>query len=127
MKKLILSTLVFYVICLVVLLVINGAFIEQQSFGKMMGFVLSSMVYMSFLSVIYFFIVRFFLKKKMSLGFSMILFGFILNLPFLSFAILAVGKAFQRSEAILFSVIYILVGSYFGFLFYKYHMTHGVY
>jgi hypothetical protein len=127
MKKLILATFIFYVICLVLLLVINQFFIEKQSFADIIGFVLSSMVYMAFLSVIYFFTVRFFSKKKIGLGFSVLVFGIILNLPFLSFATLAVGKAFQRSEAILFSLMYILVGSYFGFLFYKYHMAHGVY
>jgi len=127
MKKLILPTLFFYIICLFVLLIINEFFIEKQSFGDILGFVLTSMVYLAFLSVIYFFTALYLDKKKISFGFSVLLFGIVLNLPFVFFAILAVDKAFQRSEAILFSLMYIMIGSYFGFLFHKYQVTHGVY
>lgn len=127
MKKLILPTLFFYIICLVVLLLINRFIIEKQSFADILGFVLTSMVYLAFLSVIYFFTAKYFDKKKFSLASSVLFFGFILNLPFVIFAILVVDKAFQRSEAIMFSLMYILIGSYFGFLYHKYQITHGVY
>ncbi|MGZ8538339.1 MAG: hypothetical protein ACXWV9_08770 [Flavisolibacter sp.] len=127
MKKLILPTLFFYIICLLVLLIVNGFFIEKQSFTDILGFVLTSMVYLSFLSVIYFFTARYFTNKNLTLGFSILLFGFILNLPFVLFSFLAVDKAFQRSESILFSLMYILIGCYFGFLLHKYQITHGVY
>ncbi|MGZ5191978.1 MAG: hypothetical protein ACXWCZ_13295, partial [Flavisolibacter sp.] len=125
MKKLILPTLFFYIICLLVLLIVNGFFIEKQSFTDILGFVLTSMVYLSFLSVIYFFTARYFTNKNLTLGFSILLFGFILNLPFVLFSFLAVDKAFQRSESILFSLMYILIGCYFGFLLHKYQITHG--
>ena len=127
MKRLVLSTLFFYIICLITILIINQFFIEKQSFVDILGFVLTSMVYLAFLSVIYFFTAKYFFNKKISLGFSVVLFGLILNLPFILFAFLAVGKAFQRSEAILFSLMYILIGSYFGILFHKYQINHGVY
>ena len=127
MKKLVLPTLFFYIICLFVLLMVNGFFIEKQSFVDILGFILTSMVYLAFLSVIYFFTAKYFSRKKIGAGFSVLLFGLILNLPFICFAILALGKAFQRSEAILFSLMYILIGSYFGILFHKYQITHGVY
>src|SRR5687768_10167221 len=117
MKKLVVSTLFFYVICLITILIINQFFIEKQSFLDIMGFVLTSMVYLAFLSVIYFFTARYYFKKKISFGFSLLLFGLILNLPFILFAILAVGEAFKRTEAIMFSLMYILIGSYFGILF----------
>jgi|GEM_PF-2087762 len=118
--KLVVFSLLSYFLCLFAVLLINELIIEVQSAEDLIGLGLTSFIYFFVLSLLIYFPVLKSLDKRFGetrRNFYPWICSVVLNIPFFVFAVIVVGKAFQPSEAVLLSGMYIVLGYTFGRLY----------
>ena len=124
MKKTIFYTFLVYLVCLGAIFLINEIILEHQSRKDIEGFMVFSFAYFIvmvgfiYLPVLYFIDKR---SEKIRRHYPLLA-GLILNIPYFLFAIIMSGKAFQPTEAILFCLMFIVIGTTFGKLYGKYNV-----
>ncbi|MFN2439500.1 MAG: hypothetical protein ABR503_09905, partial [Chitinophagaceae bacterium] len=90
------------------------------------GFAVFSFAYLSVLTGLFYFPFLSLIDRKLQDSLRKhypLIAGVVLNIPFFIFAIIMSGKAFQPTEGLLFSLMYLIVGFVFGKLFARYK-TH---
>src|SRR5688572_317341 len=120
MMKLVVISLLSYLFCLVAVLLINELTIEEQSTEDLIGLGLTSFICFLVLSLLIYFPVLKLLDKRYGetrRNFYPWICCVLLNLPFFVFAVIMVEKAFQPSEAVLLSSMYVVLGYTFGRLY----------
>lgn len=126
MKQLLLYTFVTYLACIWTVLLLNEALIERQSRDDIEGFAVFSFGYLIVLTGLFYLPFLNIIDKKYQGSFRKyypLISGVLLNIPFFIFAIVMSGKAFQPTEGLLFSMMYIIVGFAFEKFFIRYK-TH---
>jgi hypothetical protein len=126
MKQLLVYTFLTYLACIGSVLLLNEVLIERQSREDVEGFTLFSLGYLIVLTGFFYFPFLSIIDRKYQGSlrkYYPLISGFLLNVPFFIFAIVMSGKAFQPTEGLLFSMMYIVVGYVFGKLF-SGHKTH---
>jgi hypothetical protein len=122
MKKVFLVTFLTYLICMAAIFVLNEIFIERQSAKDFEGFLFFSAMYFVALTCFVYLPSLLLLEKKfhglLRKQYPLIT-AILLNIPFFVFAVLMSGKAFQPSEAALFTAMFICIGYAFGRQFMK--------
>jgi len=126
MKHLLLYTLLTYLACIGSVLLLNEVLIESQGKEDVEGFAVFSFSYLIILTGLFYFPFLSIIERKYHGSFRKyysLISGFLLNIPFFIFAIVMSGKAFQPTEGLLFSLMYMVVGYVFGKLFSR-HRTY---
>jgi hypothetical protein len=122
MKKVFLVAFLTYLVCMGAILVLNEIFIERQSAKDFEGFLFFSAMYFVALTCFIYMPALFLLERRfqglLRKHYPLIT-AILLNLPFFVFAVLMSGKAFQPSEAALFTAMVVVVGYTFGKQFMK--------
>jgi len=126
MKHLLLYTFLTYLACIGSVLLLNEVLIESQGKEDVEGFAVFSFSYLIILTGLFYFPFLSIIERKYHGSFRKyysLISGFLLNIPFFIFAIIMSGKAFQPTEGLLFSLMYMVVGYVFGKLFSR-HRTY---
>ncbi len=117
MKRLLVYTFLTYLACIGSVLLLNEVLIERQSREDVEGLALFSLAYLMVLTGYFYFTSLSIIDRKYQGSlrkYYPLSSGFLLNVPFFIFAIVMSGEAFQPTEGLLFSMMYVVVGHVFG-------------
>lgn len=130
MKKFLFQTFLIYVTCMACIFLLNEIFIERHSAKDFEGFIVFSFAHLIIMVACIYWPALIFIEKRYGAPSRKrypVLTAFVCKIPYLVFAVLMSGKAFQPTEAILFCTMFIVIGYSFGKFYSNYRMGEAQY